>query len=322
MNGFAKIYSSLWDGSLADSWHAWSTFVFMLAHSDANGIIAMTPEAIARRSCMPVELVREAIALLEAADPSSRIPADGGRRIVRAGESQESCVWRIVNHAAYRGMRDPDARREQNRLAKTRQRLVSATHDDGDVEHVSHSQPQSATVSHEQPKQRQRQRQIQRQNLESKAIADSDGCATLLPDDDKLEIGHSCHETGAEPSSTPDANTEHPRENQAHRGDVPSLEHSLPAIGGGSWAPTVAQIEAWQAAYPAVNVMRELAKMRAWLVSNPALAKTSRGMPRFVNRWLARSQDAAGTMHRSNSSSRRQSDARYLANNQIRGING
>jgi hypothetical protein len=44
-------------------------------------------------------------------------------------------------------------------------------------------------------------------------------------------------------------------------------------------------------AYPGVSVMAELAKMRAWLMSNPTRMKTLRGMPRFMNDWLSKEQN-------------------------------
>jgi hypothetical protein len=43
----------------------------------------MTCDAIAARSRVPVEEVQAAIAALEAADPESRSPEEGGARIVR-----------------------------------------------------------------------------------------------------------------------------------------------------------------------------------------------------------------------------------------------
>lgn len=43
--------------------------------------------------------------------------------------------------------------------------------------------------------------------------------------------------------------------------------------------------------YPSVDIMQELNKIQAWLVSNPAKRKTKRGMMSFVNRWLSKEQD-------------------------------
>ena len=46
-------------------------------------------------------------------------------------------------------------------------------------------------------------------------------------------------------------------------------------------------------AYPGVDVMSELAKMRLWLISNPRNKKTRSGIRRFMNTWLTRAQDGA-----------------------------
>ncbi len=41
--------------------------------------------------------------------------------------------------------------------------------------------------------------------------------------------------------------------------------------------------------------MQELQKMRAWLDSNPTKRKTRKGIERFINNWLARTQDSGGS---------------------------
>ena len=43
--------------------------------------------------------------------------------------------------------------------------------------------------------------------------------------------------------------------------------------------------------YPAVDVEQELRNMKGWAHTTPAKRKTYKGMPRFINRWLAREQD-------------------------------
>lgn len=49
--------------------------------------------------------------------------------------------------------------------------------------------------------------------------------------------------------------------------------------------------QVWCDAYPAVDVMAELKRMAAWLISNPKHKKSDIG--RFVNNWLSKQQDAA-----------------------------
>lgn len=55
------------------------------------------------------------------------------------------------------------------------------------------------------------------------------------------------------------------------------------------------KITLWRETYPAVDVEQELRRMIAWLDSNPAKRKTRRGIERFVNNWLARTQDSGGS---------------------------
>jgi len=50
--------------------------------------------------------------------------------------------------------------------------------------------------------------------------------------------------------------------------------------------------------YPSVDVMAELRKMKAWLISNKEKRKTKRGMTRFINSWLSKAQDRGGTKQR------------------------
>jgi hypothetical protein len=85
-----------------------------------------------------------------------------------------------------------------------------------------------------------------------------------------------------------------------------SIEASEPAIGfiptnkynteGEEYPVTQKQIDDWQAIYPAVNVLQEVKKAKAWLQANPAKAKTYKGMARFLNGWMSRQQDKCGSM--------------------------
>lgn len=52
------------------------------------------------------------------------------------------------------------------------------------------------------------------------------------------------------------------------------------------------QITQWRGLYPAVDVLQELRNMYGWLESRPRERKTKSGLPRFVQTWLKRAQDA------------------------------
>ncbi len=54
-------------------------------------------------------------------------------------------------------------------------------------------------------------------------------------------------------------------------------------------------IDGWKELYPAVDIIQELKKMKGWLDSNPTKRKTKHGINRFINSWLARTQDSGGS---------------------------
>lgn len=52
-------------------------------------------------------------------------------------------------------------------------------------------------------------------------------------------------------------------------------------------------IRKMQAAFPDVDIRKEVGKMSAWCLNNPAKRKTSRGITRFINSWLSSEQTRA-----------------------------
>ena len=50
-------------------------------------------------------------------------------------------------------------------------------------------------------------------------------------------------------------------------------------------------IDEWQEAYPAVDVLQQLKAMRVWCNDNPKNKKTRNGVRRFINGWLDREQN-------------------------------
>ena len=116
---YAKLFASIYQGTLRGNTHGLVVFTNMLAHADAAGWVDMHPKAIAEEVGLTLEEVKEAIRDLEAPDIESRSPEEGGRRIVLLDEHR-AWGWRIVNHAKYRAIRSEEDRREQNRLAQER----------------------------------------------------------------------------------------------------------------------------------------------------------------------------------------------------------
>jgi len=111
----------MYDSTLCDDWRALITFQQLIVLCDADGIVDITPQAIARRTNIPIEHIEVGIELLEAPDPYSRTPDRDGVRIERLDEHRP-WGWVIVNHAKYKHMKDSDEVRENNRKRKALQR--------------------------------------------------------------------------------------------------------------------------------------------------------------------------------------------------------
>lgn len=110
---FGKIFSSIYDGTLADNWQALITFQQMIVLCDQDGVLDMTPEAISRRTGIPLEHIKAGIAVLESPDLQSRTKGEEGRRIVPIDD--RGWGWLIVNHQKYRDLRNSQDRREYMR---------------------------------------------------------------------------------------------------------------------------------------------------------------------------------------------------------------
>ena len=64
----------------------------------------------------------------------------------------------------------------------------------------------------------------------------------------------------------------------------------LPLKDGTEYEISAESFEEFVNAYPAINVLSEMRKMRAWCLSNPANRKTRRGIMKFINGWLGRAK--------------------------------
>jgi hypothetical protein len=65
----------------------------------------------------------------------------------------------------------------------------------------------------------------------------------------------------------------------------------MPLVGDKSFPILKSHVDEWTKAYPAVDVIRQLAAMRQWCLANPTRRKTARGVLAFCNSWLTREQD-------------------------------
>lgn len=113
---YGKLFRQMYHGTLATvgPWQALVTFQQLIILADQDGNVDMTPEAIARETTIPLDVIKAGIESLEQPDPDSRTPAEEGRRIVRLNEHRR-WGWRIVNHEHYRKIKREEDRREYHR---------------------------------------------------------------------------------------------------------------------------------------------------------------------------------------------------------------
>jgi len=111
---FGKIFEQIYDSSIAEDWTVRMVFQDFIVLADINGVVNRTHESIARRTNVPIDIVRKAIAVLEEPDPRSQSPVADGRRIVRLDEHRD-WGWQIVNYKHYRDIASDEQRREKTR---------------------------------------------------------------------------------------------------------------------------------------------------------------------------------------------------------------
>jgi hypothetical protein len=118
---YGKIFTSMYEGTLHGQWEAMVTMQQLIVICDSDGVVDMTPTAIAGKTGIPLEIIEKGIKILEKPDPYSRTPDYEGRRIALL-EDHRNWGWFLVNHKKYRDMIDAETRREQTRLRVTRHR--------------------------------------------------------------------------------------------------------------------------------------------------------------------------------------------------------
>jgi hypothetical protein len=96
-------------------------FMDLLVLADSTGAVDMTPEAISRRTNVPVEEVVKYVKELCQPDEKSRSRIEEGKRLVLL-DSNRDWGWQIVNYAHYRKITDEEARRSYFRDAQRKHR--------------------------------------------------------------------------------------------------------------------------------------------------------------------------------------------------------
>ncbi len=105
---FAKIFTQIFDSSIADDVDARHFFMDLLLLCDVEGVVDMTPSSISARTRIKIEEVNRLLKKLEEPDPQSRSHDKEGRRIALL--PGRTWGWKVTNYQLYR-----DARSELDR---------------------------------------------------------------------------------------------------------------------------------------------------------------------------------------------------------------
>ena len=111
---YGKIFESIYDGSLYGHWEAIVTMQQRIVLTDADGVIDMTPPAIAGKTSIPLEILEKGLKILSEPDPYSRSHGCDGVRIQLLDE-QRPWGWFLVNHKKYQDLRTAEDRRKYMR---------------------------------------------------------------------------------------------------------------------------------------------------------------------------------------------------------------
>lgn len=140
MSGYSKLFSTMWGGSLYGRFEASAVFMVVLSLCDHNGVLDMTPEAIAGTTGWPIDFLIKGLDELSAPDTRSRTPTEEGRRILKLDEHRD-WGWRVTNYAWYRDQMRSVERREYLTNKKREQRLRDKLNGVNNGQQQSNSQP-------------------------------------------------------------------------------------------------------------------------------------------------------------------------------------
>ena len=143
---YGKLFATMYEGSLYGQWQALVTLQQMIVLCDMDGTLDMTPQALAARTSIPLEIIQQGITLLEQPDAYSRSSADEGRRIVRI-DSTRPWGWRIVNYGYYRNLASAEEKRRKDRERIAEKRMSQPVADcrnlSPDVANVAHAEAEA-----------------------------------------------------------------------------------------------------------------------------------------------------------------------------------
>ena len=141
---YGKIFDSIYDGTLYGHWEAIVTMQQLIVLATPDGIVDMTPQAIAARTSIPLEIIAKGLKVLSEPDPYTRTPGEEGRRIVLMDEHRP-WGWKLVNHGKYMRLRDAEQKRkaDRDRIAEKRKKNKDVAIESQNVANVAHSDSDS-----------------------------------------------------------------------------------------------------------------------------------------------------------------------------------
>ena len=137
---YGKVFDSIYDGTLYGHWEAIVTMQQLIVLATPDGVVDMTPNAIAARTSIPLDIIKKGLTVLESPDPYSRTPGEDGRRIVPMDEHRP-WGWRLVNHGKYMRLRNMTEKRaaDRERIAEKRKKNKGVASESQSVANVAHS---------------------------------------------------------------------------------------------------------------------------------------------------------------------------------------
>jgi len=133
----------MYEGTLYGHWEAIVTLQQMLVLCNQDGVLDMTPQAMAARTSIPLEIITKGIGILSEPDPYTRTPGEEGRRIILM-DDRRPWGWLIVNYAKYRDMVNRAQKNEADRIRISDQRNAKKNKD---VVECSNLSPEVASVA-------------------------------------------------------------------------------------------------------------------------------------------------------------------------------
>ena len=159
MRGYSKLDCGIVDSSLWEMPHEYlRVWIAMLAKTDANGYVRVSPPAMARLCHLDRETFDSIIEVYCSPDPDSRTDDDDGRRLEKVEGG-----WVILNYLKYReDLKQPDISTERVRRFREKQQSCngSTVSDRFTPFHETDGNGEKRSVT---PKQKQRHKQKQKE---------------------------------------------------------------------------------------------------------------------------------------------------------------